>query len=96
MPVPAAPEGRFYVPCPSGATTPLTQGTAGSRGDDIDHIWIEAGAGTVALIDGATTVFTWDATAAERFVPLAWKAKGAAGWSITATGVSAVATGVFS
>lgn len=96
MPVPAAPEGRFYVACPAGATTPLTQGAAGKRGDDLDHIWIEAGSGTVQLLDGGAAVFTWDALASERFVPLAWKAKGSTGWSIAATGVAAVATGVFS
>ncbi len=87
--------GRFYIPCAAGATTLLAQKT-GKQGDDIDHIWIESGTGTVALVDGVTTVFTWDATTAERFVPLNWSAKTAPGWSIVTVGVAAVATGKFS
>lgn len=62
-------EGRFYVPCPAGQSTALKQ-KLGKAGDVIGWIWVEAGAGTVALKDGATTVFTWSAQDAERFIPL--------------------------
>lgn len=85
--------GRKYFPCPADTTTVLQQKTA-KQGDDLDHIWIESGTGTVTLKDGATTVFVWDAQTSERFVPLNWSA--VSGWSIVTVGVSAVATGKFS
>ena len=95
MGVPAAAEGRTYVNCPAGATTDL-QIVNGAKGDDIDYLWVEAGAGTVALKDGAVTVFTWDGTAAERFIPLNLKSAQIGGWSVTTVGLAALASGEFS
>jgi hypothetical protein len=95
MGVPVAAEGSFYVVCPAGGPTTLEQ-SAGAKGDMIDWLWLEAGAGTIALIDGGTTLFTWDGQTAERFIPLQIRSREGA-WSVTTTGgLTALAAGAFS
>jgi hypothetical protein len=84
-------EGRFYTSCPVGSSTELKQ-KLGKAGDVVGWIWIKAGTGTVALKDGAVTVFTWDAQTAERFIPLDIASKNG-GWSVETSGVSALASG---
>jgi hypothetical protein len=94
MGVPATAEGRPYVPAPAGATTPL-QLVQGAKGDEVDWLWIAAGAGSVALKDGGVTVWTWDALTTDRFVPLNLRSM-VGGWSLTTVGVAALAAGCFS
>lgn len=95
MAAPVAAEGRYYVECAANITTVLQQ-VAGALGDELDWIWIGAGAGTVTLKDGGTTFFTWGAQTVERFVPLNIRSRVGAWSLVTPAGVVAVTAGKFS
>lgn len=91
---PVSARGRYYVPCPANAATTL-QEREGALGDEIDWIWMDAGAGNVVLRDGGTIVRTFAGQAAERFIPLNLRSRVGA-WSITTpVGITATAAGSF-
>jgi hypothetical protein len=91
---PATAAGRFYQVVPAGGPTTIQQ-VKGGKGDELDWIWLSAGAGTCTLTDGGATVFTWAGATAERFIPLNLRSQVGA-WAITTTGgLTAAASGAF-
>ena len=95
-----AARGRFYVQCGANATTQLRENTqpagTGAAGDELDWLWMDAGAGNLQLFDGPTLFRAWAGQTTERFIPLNVRSLNG-GWSVTMpAGITATAAGSFS